>query len=68
MHKQVTSSDEMVIRLGVQTFSSEFESHWVLYSFGLVPHPNKKLSKLLQIHTYTHSGMHTYTITHNIAY
>ena len=25
---------------------SEFESHWVLHSYGLVPHQNKKLSKL----------------------
>ena len=27
------------------TYTSEFESHWVLLSYGLVPHLSKKLSK-----------------------
>ena len=32
---------------GVMVSTSEFESHWVPYSFGLVPHRNKELRKLL---------------------
>ena len=30
-----------------QTCKSEFESHWVPYSFGLVLHQSKELCKLL---------------------
>ena len=30
-----------------QTYTSEFESHWVPHSFGLVPHRSKELCKLL---------------------
>ena len=33
-----------------QTFTSEFESHWVVHSCDLVPHQSKKLSKLKFIH------------------
>ena len=36
----------MVCKLAWQTYTSEFESHWVPLSYGLVPHLNKKLSKL----------------------
>ena len=32
----------------IQAFTIEFKSHWVPYSFGLVPHLSKKLSKLLK--------------------
>ena len=35
----------MVSKLGLQTYTSEFESHWVPFSYGLVPHLSKKLSK-----------------------
>ena len=38
-----TSGGIMVSKLDQQTFTSEFEFHWVPYSFGLVPHQNKKL-------------------------
>ena len=38
----------MVSKLDWQTYTSEFESHWVPHSYGLVPHLSKKLSKLLQ--------------------
>ena len=37
----------MVSKLNKQTFTREFESHWVPNSFGLVPQVSKKLSKLL---------------------
>ena len=36
----------MVSKLDYQTDTSEFESHWVPLSYGLVPHLNKMLSKL----------------------
>ena len=32
----------MVSKLDQQTFSSEFESHWVSHSYGLVSHLSKK--------------------------
>ena len=35
----------MVSKLDKQTYTSEFESHWVAFSYGLVPHLSKKLSK-----------------------
>ena len=35
----------MVSKLDLQTYTSEFESHWVPLSYGLVPHLTKKLSK-----------------------
>ena len=35
--------------LDLQTFMSEFESHWVHHSFGFVPHRSKELRKLLCI-------------------
>ena len=38
----------MVSKLDKQTYTGEFESHWVPYTSGLVPHLSKKLSKLLQ--------------------
>ena len=37
----------MVGKLNKQTYTSEFESHWVPHSYGLVAHLSKKLSKLL---------------------
>ena len=37
----------MVSRLDKQTFSSEFDSHWVPHSCVLKPHLSKKLKKLL---------------------
>ena len=36
----------MVSKLDKQTCMSEFESHWVPLSYGLVPHLSKMLSKL----------------------
>ena len=33
----------------LQTYKSEFESHWVTYSYGLVLHLIKKPSKLLNV-------------------
>ena len=41
-----TSDVVMVCNLDKQTYTSEFESHWVSHSYGLVPHLSKKLSKL----------------------
>ena len=35
----------MVSKLDKQTYTSEFESHWVPLSYGLVPHLSKKLRK-----------------------
>ena len=43
---QGSSGGVMVSKLDKQTFTSEFKFHWVTHSFGLVPHPSKKLSKL----------------------
>ena len=39
------SGGVMVSKLDKQTYTSEFESHWVPLSYGLVPHLSKKLSK-----------------------
>ena len=36
----------MVIKLDKQIFTSEFESHWLPHSCGLLRHLSKKLSKL----------------------
>ena len=33
----------MVSKLDKQTFTGEFESHWVPHSYGLVSHLNKSL-------------------------
>ena len=40
------SGGVMVSKLDEQTYTSEFESHWVPLSYGLVPHLSKMLSKL----------------------
>ena len=32
----------MVSKLDLQTYTSEFESHWAPLSYGLVPHLSKK--------------------------
>ena len=42
------SGGVMVSKLALQTYTSEFESHWVPLSYGLVPHLSKKLSKFPQ--------------------
>ena len=44
----------MVSKLDSQTYTSEFESHWVPLSYGLVPHLSKKLSKLPQFNCQKH--------------
>ena len=36
----------MVSKLDLQTYTNEFESHWVSHSYGLVLHLCKKLCKL----------------------
>ena len=38
-----TSGGLMVSKLDQQTFKSEFESHWVLYLFDLIPHWSKNI-------------------------
>ena len=48
----IASRSVMVSKLHLQTCKSYFESHWVLYSFDLLLHPSKTLSKLL---LFTHS-------------
>ena len=37
------SGGVMVSKLDKQTYTSEFESHWVPLSYGLVPHLSKSL-------------------------
>ena len=44
-----TSGGVMVSKLDSQTYTSEFESHWVPHSFGLVLNRSKDLRKLLQL-------------------
>ncbi len=44
-----TSDSVMVCKLDKQTFTSQVKSHWVPHSYSIVPHPSKKLSKLLTI-------------------
>ena len=39
----------MVSKLDSQTYTSEFESHWVPHSFGLVLNRSKDLRKLLPL-------------------
>ena len=36
-------------KLDKQTFTSEFDSHWVPHSYSLEPHLSKGLSKLLMV-------------------
>ena len=43
---QGTFGGVMVNKLNYQTYTSEFESHWVPHSFGLVPQRSKELRKL----------------------
>ena len=43
-----TAGGVIVSKLDEKIFKSEFKSHWEPYSYGLVPHLNKMLSKLLQ--------------------
>ena len=40
-----TSSGVTVNKLDLQTYTSEFESHYAPHSFGLVPHRSKELCK-----------------------
>ena len=42
-----TSGVVMVSKLDKQMYASEFESHWVRLSFGLLTHQSKELRKLL---------------------
>ena len=66
----------MVNKLDDQTFTTEFESHWVPHPYVIVPHLNIKLSNLLHTHThiqhlerlhahiellYTHTHKHIHT-------
>ena len=44
-----TSGGVMVSKLDLQTYTSEFESHWVPHSFGLVLNRSKDLRKLLLV-------------------
>ena len=44
--KKSTTVGEMINKLDYHAFTSEFECQWVLHSYGLVPHLDKKLSKL----------------------
>ena len=46
LQKEDISCGVMVSKLDKQTYTSEFLSHWVPISYGLVPHLSKKLSKL----------------------
>ena len=46
-----TSGGVMVSKLDSQTYTSEFESHWVPHSFGLVLNRSKDLRKLLHAET-----------------
>ena len=41
-----TSGGKMVYKLDLKASKSEFESHWVHLSYGLVQHLSKKLSKV----------------------
>ena len=50
--------------LDKQTYTSEFESHWVPLSYCLVPHLSKKLSKFPFTNTCTHKHTHVQTHTH----
>ena len=43
------SGGVMVSKLDKQTYTSEFESHWVPLSYGLVPHLSKKLNKISNV-------------------
>ena len=47
--QQGTSGGVMVSKLDQQTYTSEFESHWVPHSFGLVLNRSKELRKLLHL-------------------
>ena len=51
MTVQGTSGGVMVSKLDSQTYTSEFESHWVPHSFGLVLNRSKDLRKLLKFMT-----------------
>ena len=42
------SSGVMVSKLDWKAFTSEFLSHWMLYSYGLVPYQSKKKKKKLK--------------------
>ena len=42
-----TSRGVMVSKVDLQTYTSEFETHWVPHPFGLVPNRSKELRRLL---------------------
>ena len=57
------SGSVMVSKLDLKTYTSEFESHWVPHSYGLVPHLSKKLSKLPPQAPYTgHTYLKVYAL------
>ena len=43
------SGGVMATKLDQQTYTNEFESHWVLHPYVLVSHLHKKLNKLLNV-------------------
>ena len=49
-----------VSKLDLQTYTSEYESHWAPHSFGLVPHRSKELCKLLLIPSYRQPWYYVY--------
>ena len=44
------SGGEMVNKLDLQTYTSEFESHWVPHLFDLVSHRSKWQARLANLH------------------
>ena len=57
-----TSGGVMVSKLDKQTFTSEFESHWVPYPYHLMPASQQKKKNLSQLWYVWH--MDSYTWTH----
>ena len=63
-----TSSSVIVSKFDKQTCKNEFESHWMLHSFGLVPHLSKTLSKLLYVQEVRHKHIMTISLCHQIRF
>ena len=55
-----TSGGVMVSKFIKQTYTSEFESHWTPYSFGLVLHRSKKLCQLISDTQQGSGGVYTF--------
>ena len=53
-----TSGSVMFSKVEQQTYTSEFESHWLPHSYVLGPHLSEKLSKLRLSHTHTHTHIY----------